>query len=228
MYISFHDSFFCFLVQRDGVFFISGDVHFGEITRYDCAVEYPLYDVTSSGLTQAVEKVVPSPLHFMVRFLAWLTPNTMRVMDRNCRHRSCTYGMLVMSSFSWKSYGEKIAWDLYTLYLVCEFCTGLPNFGTIEIDWNATPVALKIAVRDMNGFPVTGVDILLSELQAKTVNSVASIKVGEQRKHCSLEVDLPWIVRYRLAIFFFFGIAGALYRTCISNLLHLLCMIFEY
>lgn len=89
-------------------------------------------------------------------------------------------------------------------------------------------MALKIAVRDMNGFPVTGVDILLSELQAKTVNSVASIKVGEQRKHCSLEVDLPWIVRYRLAIFFLFGIAGALYRTCISNLLHLLCMIFEY
>ncbi|XP_044511090.1 uncharacterized protein LOC123229378 isoform X2 [Mangifera indica] len=165
-------------IQRDGVFFISGDVHFGEITRYDCAVEYPLYDVTSSGLTQAVEKVVPSPLHFIVRFLAWLTPNTMRVMDRNCRHRSCTYG--------------------------------LPNFGTIEIDWNATPVALKIAVRDMNGFPVTGVDILLSELQAKTVNSVASIKVGEQRKHCSLEVDLPWIVRYRLAIFFFFVLLLAL------------------
>ncbi|KAJ0087146.1 hypothetical protein Patl1_09297 [Pistacia atlantica] len=161
--------------KRDAVFFISGDVHFGEITRYDCAVEYPLYDVTSSGLTQAVEKVVPPPLHFMVRFLAWLTPNTMRVMDRHCRHRSCTYG--------------------------------LPNFGTIEIDWNATPVALKIAIRDINGFPVTGVDMSLSELQAKTVNSDASIKVGEQRRHCSLEVNLPWIVRHRLVIFFYCCIA---------------------
>ncbi|OMP05962.1 Alkaline phosphatase D-related protein, partial [Corchorus capsularis] len=76
---------------RDGVFFISGDVHFGEITRYDCAVGYPLYDITSSGLTQAVEKVVPSPFHFIVRFLAWFTPNTMRVMSHNCRYRSCTY-----------------------------------------------------------------------------------------------------------------------------------------
>ncbi|KAB2096342.1 hypothetical protein ES319_A01G102400v1 [Gossypium barbadense] len=43
--------------KRDGVFFISGDVHFGEITRYDCAAGYPLYDITSSGLIQAVEKV---------------------------------------------------------------------------------------------------------------------------------------------------------------------------
>ncbi|XP_052201261.1 uncharacterized protein LOC127807450 isoform X2 [Diospyros lotus] len=78
--------------KRDGVFFISGDVHFGEITRYDCASGYPLYDITSSGLTQAVEKALPPPLHFIVRFLAWLTPSTMRVLDRNCRYRSCTSG----------------------------------------------------------------------------------------------------------------------------------------
>lgn len=84
-----------FLVQRGGVFFISGDVHFGEITRYDCATGYPLYDVTASGITQAVEKVVPTPLHFLVRFLAWLTPATLRVMNGNCRRKACTYGMLV-------------------------------------------------------------------------------------------------------------------------------------
>ena len=85
---------FSFLAQRDGIFFISGDVHFGEITRCDCVTGYPLYDITSSGLTQAVEQAVPPPLHFLVRFISWLTPSSMRVMDKSCRFRSCTYGML--------------------------------------------------------------------------------------------------------------------------------------
>lgn len=89
---------YCFLLQRNGVFFISGDVHFGEITRYDCDVGYALYDITSSELTQAVEKAVPAPFHFVVRFLAWWTPSTMRVIGKNCRHRSCTYGMRVIFS----------------------------------------------------------------------------------------------------------------------------------
>lgn len=75
------------------MFFISGDVHFGEIARYDCGVGYPLFDITSSGLTQAVEKAVPPPLNIVVRFVAWLTPSTMRVMSRNCRFSSCTFGM---------------------------------------------------------------------------------------------------------------------------------------
>ncbi|GLT74533.1 hypothetical protein SLA2020_463230 [Shorea laevis] len=153
--------------KRDGVLFISGDVHFGEITRYDCATGYPLYDITSSGLTQAVEKAVPSPIHFIVRFLAWCTPSTMRVKSSSCRHRSCTYGQ--------------------------------PNFGTIEIDWDATPVTLKIEVRDTNGLPVTGVNISLSDLQAQS----STMKAREHQRHCTPEVSLPWIVRYRLAILFY-------------------------
>ncbi|PIA51120.1 hypothetical protein AQUCO_01100154v1 [Aquilegia coerulea] len=88
--------------KRNGVFFISGDVHFGEIARYDCAnaTGYPLYDITSSGLTQAVEKVIPEPLAFLVEVAAWLTPTTMRLISPNCRYRSCTYGM-VLSEKSW-------------------------------------------------------------------------------------------------------------------------------
>ncbi|KAJ6411812.1 hypothetical protein OIU84_004976 [Salix udensis] len=77
--------------KREGVFFISGDVHFGEISRYDCSIGYPVYDVTSSGLTQAVEKAVPHVFSLIVRFVAWLTPTTMRVISKNCRFRSCTY-----------------------------------------------------------------------------------------------------------------------------------------
>lgn len=86
-------------MQRGGVFFISGDVHFGEITRYDCAVGYPLYDVTSSGVTQSVEGVVPPFLRPLVRFVAWLTPSTMRVKGPNCRYKSCVYGKLFLLIF---------------------------------------------------------------------------------------------------------------------------------
>ncbi|XP_059636903.1 uncharacterized protein LOC132279003 isoform X2 [Cornus florida] len=161
--------------KRNGVFFISGDVHFGEITRHDCAIGYPLYDITSSGLTQAVEKTVPPPLHFIVRFVAWLTPTTMRVMDKSCRFRSCTYGQ--------------------------------PNFGAIVINWDATPVSLKVEVRDANDLPVTSVNISLLELQAQRIDSNTTRKARGSQKHCSLEVSLPWMVRYRLAILFFFALA---------------------
>lgn len=153
--------------KRDGVLFISGDVHFGEITQCDCITGYPLYDITSSGLTQAVEKTVPPPLHLLLRFLAWLTPSTMRVKNKSCRYRSCTYGQ--------------------------------PNFGAIEINWDATPVSLKFEVRDADGLMVMSVNRTLLELQSKSSDS----KGGKEWKYCSLEVNLPWIVRYRLLVFFF-------------------------
>lgn len=152
--------------KRSGVFFISGDVHFGEITRNDCGCEYSLYDITSSGLTQAVEKAVPPPLALLVRFFAVLTPNTMRVYSTKCRRRSCTYGQ--------------------------------PNFGAIQIAWDAIPQTVNFEVRDINGDPVSGVDILLSELQPGSMKR-NNDKGGKYQHHCSLEIDLPWIVRHRLA-----------------------------
>ena len=164
-------------------FFIS-DVHFGEITRYDCAAGYPLYEITSSGLTQAVEKVLPSLLHFIVRFLAWFTPSTMRVMSQNCRYRSCTYGMFVICLFFSKFLDVNAWWSfhVFRFYRQTKFWSNWDWLGCI-------PVNLKIQVHDINGLPVTGVDISLSELRAV-----------QDRRHCSLEVMLPWIVRYRLAI----------------------------
>ncbi|KAK6939149.1 PhoD-like phosphatase, metallophosphatase domain [Dillenia turbinata] len=165
--------------KRDGVLFISGDVHFGEISRHDCATGYPMYDITSSGLTQAVEKVLPAPLHFMVRLVAWLTPTTMRVMGHGCRYRSCTYGQ--------------------------------PNFGVIEIDWDATPVALKVEIRDVDGFSVSCVNILLSELQAQNKDLMTTMEPGSCQRHCTLEIDLPWIVRHRLAFIFFSVLAVLLF-----------------
>ncbi|CAK9178262.1 unnamed protein product [Ilex paraguariensis] len=161
--------------KRDGVFFISGDVHFGEITRYDCATRYPLYDITSSGLTQAVEKAVPPPLRFIVRFVAWLMPTTMRVMNKSCRYKSCIYGQ--------------------------------SNFGVIEINWDSTPVTLKFEVRDVSGLPVASVNVSLLELQGQMVDPKSAKKARGYEKHCSLELNLPGIVRYRLAILFFSALA---------------------
>ncbi|XP_072971080.1 uncharacterized protein [Typha angustifolia] len=151
--------------KRNGIFFISGDVHFGEITRYDCGSQYPLYDITSSGLTQAIEKVLPPPLAYLVRVIAWMTPSTMRVFHHNCRYRSCTFGQ--------------------------------PNFGAIQIDWDTTPQKIKVELRDLNGEPVAGVDFLLSELQPGNTDMIHK-KAWAYQPHCSPEVQLPWLVRYRL------------------------------
>ncbi len=45
--------------KANGVFFISGDVHYGEISKLDNTFTYPIYDVTSSGLTK--EFIFPQP-----------------------------------------------------------------------------------------------------------------------------------------------------------------------
>ncbi len=43
------------LIQKtkaNGIIFLSGDVHWGELSRWKNAYTYPIYDLTSSGLTQ--------------------------------------------------------------------------------------------------------------------------------------------------------------------------------
>lgn len=80
-------------MQVSGVMFISGDVHFCEIARYDCGLSYPLYDFTSSGITQGVEELAPPPLSYILAFAAWITPNTLRVYNPRCRYHSCIYGI---------------------------------------------------------------------------------------------------------------------------------------
>ena len=46
--------------RAGGVIFISGDVHWGEISRLDRNGLYPVYDVTSSGLTETWPNVEPN------------------------------------------------------------------------------------------------------------------------------------------------------------------------
>ncbi|KAJ6773321.1 CALCINEURIN-LIKE METALLO-PHOSPHOESTERASE SUPERFAMILY PROTEIN [Salix purpurea] len=137
--------------KREGVFFISGDVHFGEISRYDCSIGYP-FDSEICGMADT---------------------NDNESDQQKCRFRSCTYGQ--------------------------------PNFGAIEIVWSTTPVTLKLEVRDIKGYPVTGVKFPLVELQSRGL--MPSVKAGEYRRHCSLEVNLPWMIKYRLAILFYCSVS---------------------
>ncbi len=51
-----------------GVVLLSGDTHYGEITRQSENVPYPLYDITSSGLTQVWHVPVPNALRVDGRY----------------------------------------------------------------------------------------------------------------------------------------------------------------
>ncbi len=46
--------------KANGVIFISGDVHWGEISKLEVAGGYPLYDVTSSGITETWDVIEPN------------------------------------------------------------------------------------------------------------------------------------------------------------------------
>ena len=92
---------------------------------------------------------------------------------------------------------------------------GQPNFGAIEIDWNAVPPQIKFEVRDLQGHSVAGVEFPISEL--KPSNARLNQKQGHSfERHCNLETELPWLVRRRLALLFFGTIAGMLF-TAIST-----------
>lgn len=51
------------LIQKtkaNGVVFLSGDVHWGELSKYENEYTYPIYDITSSGLTQSWHEIEPN------------------------------------------------------------------------------------------------------------------------------------------------------------------------
>lgn len=101
------------------------------------------------------------------------------------------------------------------MVLLLLYVSGQPNFGAIEIDWNAVPPRVKIELRDLQGNSVDGVEFPISELKPSDAHS--NKKEGHSfEAHCSLETELPWLVRYRLALLFFGTIAGML-LTSIST-----------
>lgn len=48
--------------RANGVIFLSGDTHYAELSRLDVNVPYPLYDLTSSGLTEVWPVLPPNDL----------------------------------------------------------------------------------------------------------------------------------------------------------------------
>ena len=76
-------------------------------------------------------------------------------------------------------------------------------------------------MRDENGDTVIGVNTSLSQLKAQRTESKFTKVEGKYKNHCLLEVELPWMIRYRLAIMFFCTVGG----TCHFLLLFLLLMI---
>ena len=46
--------------KANGVFFISGDVHYGELSKLENPESYPIHDLTASGLTQSWHFATPN------------------------------------------------------------------------------------------------------------------------------------------------------------------------
>lgn len=97
--------------RANGVVFLSGDMHYSELSTLDVNVPYRLWDLTSSGLTE----VWPA-----------LTPNANRTSD-----------------------------------VVRE-----PNFGLVEIDWQASPAVVTLSVLDQSGSRRIEQQLPLTELVA--------------------------------------------------------------
>ena len=99
--------------RANGVVFISGDTHWGELSRiepWESGVPYPLYDVTSSGLNQA---------------WAWTNMN-------NSRREGLPL---------WR-----------------------PNWGAVELDWDAPEPSVRFAVSPERGTPLR-LELRLDELR---------------------------------------------------------------
>ncbi|KAG2659459.1 hypothetical protein PVAP13_1KG357305 [Panicum virgatum] len=110
------------------------------------------------------------------------------------------------------------------LFRLIESSKCQPNFGAIEIDWNALPPRIKLELRDVEGRSVHSVEFPISELQPSGALAMKKQEHAFQR-HCTLETELPWLTQYWLALLFFgtiavFIIAVVLLAiTCLSSIL---------
>lgn len=107
---------------------------------------------------------------------------------------------------------------LFILVLLIRLCfavSGQPNFGAIEIDWNAVPPRIKLELRDVEGHSVHSVEFPISELQPSEAHAIKR-QIHTFQRHCTLETELPWLTRYRLALMLFVIIAGMLLTSIAS------------
>lgn len=76
---------------------------------------------------------------------------------------------------------------------------------------------MRFEVKDENGLPVTAVNISLLQLQGQRADTKMNTANEKFQRHCSLEVDLPFVVRYRLNILFLFTLIGMLFIPILSS-----------
>ncbi len=84
--------------QAKGIVFISGDVHWGEISKRENEGNYPIYDVTSSGITKTWSSVEPNKnrigdperkINFGVIEINWIEKNPfLQLTVRNVKGES--------------------------------------------------------------------------------------------------------------------------------------------
>lgn len=81
--------------KANGVFFISGDVHYSELSKREDTGTYPIYDLTASGLTEEWKFATPNKYrignaimenHFGMINIDWIAPGinvTLEIWDVN-------------------------------------------------------------------------------------------------------------------------------------------------
>ena len=80
--------------KANGVIFVSGDRHWAELSRLDRSAHYPLYDLTSSALTQKHPRGTPTPNRYRA------DPTT---------YHNANLGLI---SIDWKSAGPEVTLEL--------------------------------------------------------------------------------------------------------------------
>ena len=81
--------------KAKGVFFISGDVHYGELSKLENPGSYPIYDLTASGLTQSWHFATPNKN----RIAGPVMENHFGILDFNLK-RKTVYLQIVDSNNS--------------------------------------------------------------------------------------------------------------------------------
>ncbi|GBG69603.1 hypothetical protein CBR_g4433 [Chara braunii] len=156
-----------------GIFFISGDVHFADMNRYDCALQYPLYEFTASGLTQSVEEMVPPLLQPVLRLLGLLVPGPLRIRR--------PYGK--------QNFGTiEINWDDDPISI---------HFK-VHRDTGETVLSHQILLTELQSPPGTAEDSAKGARRGS--DQGRGSKSSEAGKFCVTETDLSWFARHR---FFF-------------------------
>ncbi|KAF3323066.1 hypothetical protein FCM35_KLT13055 [Carex littledalei] len=106
---------------------------------------------------------------------------------------------------------ESTRYDCGVQYPLYDITSTRPNFGAIEINWDASPPRAKIELRDVDGNSVNEISFLLSLLQAKEVTGTREHASGYQQ-HCTLETDLSCLLRKKLALILW-AVVGVIITT---------------